>query len=297
MNTELTTDWLAVIEAKRNEASGGPYAGQWGGYWQQDLLEPGEEPGLPVGILSTTFCQERVTPYMAENGIDPEESVEHELVALLAWHEDGEELPRFAENIEYICELHNRFPLIASELRQLRAKVRQLTEQLTPGSPTERAPTQWAYEQASAAVEKHRQRADAAEAKLREIKVTPITTPDTSTPVSRSQIIGTIHCISVNRPNEPQALRWYGTSAVCGASGNAHMTQAQAEQDVQDWANGKPVGYVQHAVVPLSPIARYAPMVAAGVAADRRRARRPPYALAGLALLSLTLWFVGRIRS
>jgi hypothetical protein len=125
-----------------------------------------------------------------------------------------------------------------------------------------------------------------------------IARPDTSTPVTRIQYIGTVHCINVARLGQPQALRYYGTSAVCGASGNAHTTQRQAEQDVQDWAAGKPVGYMQHAVVPLeSKVARYAPMVAAGVAADRRRARRPPYALAGLALLSLTLWFVGRIRS
>jgi hypothetical protein len=123
-----------------------------------------------------------------------------------------------------------------------------------------------------------------------------ITRPDTSTPVTRIQSIGTVHCINVARLGQPQALRYYGTSAVCGASGNAHTTQRQAEQDVQDWAAGKPVGYVQHAVVPLSKVARYAPMVAAGVAADRRRARRPPYALAGLALLSLTLWFVGRLK-
>jgi hypothetical protein len=41
-----------------------------------------------------------------------------------------------------------------------------LLAQLTPGSSTERAPTTWAYGQACAALEKHRQRADAAEAKL-----------------------------------------------------------------------------------------------------------------------------------
>jgi hypothetical protein len=99
-----------------------------------------------------------------------------------------------------------------------------------------------------------------------------------------------VHCITINRPNEPQALRWYGTSAICGASGNAHPTQRQAEQDLLDWADGKPVGYVQHAVVPLdSKVARYAPMVAAGVAADRRRTRRP-YLLLGLALASVLLY-------
>jgi hypothetical protein len=121
-----------------------------------------------------------------------------------------------------------------------------------------------------------------------------ITTPDTSTPVTRPQLIGTVHCINVAGLGQPKALRWYGTSAIVGASGNSHTTQAQAEQDLLDWADGKHVGYVRHAVVPLSEMARYAPMVAAGVEADRRRARRPPYALTGLALLSLTLWFVRR---
>jgi hypothetical protein len=123
-----------------------------------------------------------------------------------------------------------------------------------------------------------------------------ITRPDTSTPVTRIQPIGTVHCINVARLGQPQALRYYGTSSVCGASGNAHTTQRQAEQDVQDWAAGKPVGYVQHAVVPMSEMARYAPMVAAGVAADRRQARRPPYALAGLALLSATLYLISRLK-
>jgi hypothetical protein len=125
-----------------------------------------------------------------------------------------------------------------------------------------------------------------------------ITRPDTSTPVTRIQSIGTVHCINVARLGQPQALCWYGTSAVCGASGNAHPTQRQAEQDVQDWAAGKPVGYVQHAVVPLSPIARYTPMVAAGVQAQRSisHARPRPYALAGLALLSATLYLVSRLK-
>lgn len=123
------TDWLAVIEAKRNDASGGPYAGQWGPYWQQDL----EDAGPAIGIMSTTLCAERVTPEMAEKGIDGDEWAEHELVALLAYHEDGEELPRFEENIDYICELHNRFPLIASELRQLRAEMRRI--KASPAAP------------------------------------------------------------------------------------------------------------------------------------------------------------------
>jgi hypothetical protein len=125
-----------------------------------------------------------------------------------------------------------------------------------------------------------------------------ITRPDTSTPVTRIQHIGTVHCINVARLGQPKALRYYGTSAVCGASGNAHTTQRQAEQDVQDWAAGKSVGYVQHAVVPLSPLARYAPMVAAGVQAQRSisHPRSRPYALAGLALLSATIYLVSRLK-
>lgn len=95
-------------------------------------------------------------------------------------------------------------------------------------------------------------------------------TPDTSAPVVRPQTIGTVHCINVARLGQPQDLRYYGTSAICGASGNAHTTQAQAEQDIHNWADGKPVGYVQHAVVPLSQMARYAPMFAAGVAATMK---------------------------
>lgn len=122
-----------------------------------------------------------------------------------------------------------------------------------------------------------------------------ITTPNTSTPVSRPQTIGIVHCINVARLGQPVALRWYGVSAVCGASGNAHPTQRQAEQDLLDWADGKPVSYVQQAVVPLSEMARYAPMFAAGVAqAPPPQPRARPYALAGLALLSATLWLVGR---
>lgn len=123
-----------------------------------------------------------------------------------------------------------------------------------------------------------------------------ITTPNTSIPLTRPQTIGTVHCINVARLGQPQALRWYGVSSVVAASGNAHTTQRQAEQDLRDWADGKPVGYVQQAVVPLSEMARYAPMFAAGVAAQRSisRPRRRPYALAGLALLSTALWLVGR---
>jgi hypothetical protein len=118
-----------------------------------------------------------------------------------------------------------------------------------------------------------------------------LTQPDTGCDITRPQVIGRINCINVARLGQPQALRYYGTSAVCGASGNAHTTQRQAEQDVQDWAAGKPVGYVQHAVVPLdSKVARYAPMVAAGVAADRCRTRRP-YLLLGVALASVLLYF------
>jgi hypothetical protein len=80
--------------------------------------------------------------------------------------------------------------------------------------------------------------------------MTILTQPDTSTDIIRPQTIGTVHCINTARANEPQQLRYFGTSAVCGASGQARTTQAQAAQDVADWADGKDVAYEQHAVVP-----------------------------------------------
>jgi hypothetical protein len=123
---------------------------------------------------------------------------------------------------------------------------------------------------------------------------TTLTQPDTSTAIVRPQTIGTVHCISVNRPGQPQDLRYYGTSAVCGASGNAHPTQSQAEQDVRDWADGKAVSYVPQAVTPLSEIARYAPLFAAGVAATPARSYRPYELLAGLSLATVLLYFCRR---
>jgi hypothetical protein len=77
--------------------------------------------------------------------------------------------------------------------------------------------------------------------------MTILTQPDTSTDIIRPQTIGTVHCINTARANEPQQLRYFGTSAVCGASGQARTTQAQAAQDVADWADGKQVPYVKHA--------------------------------------------------
>jgi hypothetical protein len=49
---------------------------------------------------------------------------------------------------------------------ELLAHVAALTARLTPGSTTERAPTVWAYDQACAAIEKQRARAEQAEARL-----------------------------------------------------------------------------------------------------------------------------------
>jgi hypothetical protein len=74
--------------------------------------------------------------------------------------------------------------------------------------------------------------------------------PNTSTPIIRPQTIGTVHCINIAKLGQPQQLRYFGASAVCGASGQAHPTQAQAEADIIAWADGKSVPYVQHAVVP-----------------------------------------------
>jgi hypothetical protein len=78
-----------------------------------------------------------------------------------------------------------------------------------------------------------------------------LTQPDTSTDITRaSLVIGQVKCINIARPTEPPALRWYGINANRSATGQAHETQAQAAQDVEDWADGKEVAYPKHAVVP-----------------------------------------------
>jgi hypothetical protein len=79
----------------------------------------------------------------------------------------------------------------------------------------------------------------------------PLTQPDTSTDITRAgTVIGQVKCININPPSMPPAIRWYGQNANGSASGQAHETQAQAAQDVADWADGKDVPYEQHAVVP-----------------------------------------------
>jgi hypothetical protein len=77
-----------------------------------------------------------------------------------------------------------------------------------------------------------------------------LTQPDTSADIIRPRKLGTVNCINVARVGEP-ILRYFGASALCGATGQAHPTQEQAEADVLAWADGKPVAYEQHAVVPL----------------------------------------------
>lgn len=54
-----------------------------------------------------------------------------------------------------VRQFHTRLAALTEERDALR-------EQVRPGSPTERAPTTWAYEQACAAIEKHRTNTDAA---------------------------------------------------------------------------------------------------------------------------------------
>ena len=56
------------------------------------------------------------------------------------------------------CAHDNEAPLIA--IHTLKKENAKLREQLRPGSPIERAPTTWAYEQACKALDKHRDRAD-----------------------------------------------------------------------------------------------------------------------------------------
>ena len=79
----------------------------------------------------------------------------------------------------------------------------------------------------------------------------PLTQPDTSTDITRAgQLIGHVVCLNINPPSQPPAIRWYGKQPGDGASGQARTTQAEAAQDVEDWADGRQVAYEQHAVVP-----------------------------------------------
>jgi hypothetical protein len=82
-----------------------------------------------------------------------------------------------------------------------------------------------------------------------------LTQPDTSADIIRPRKLGTVNCINVARLGEPVTLRYFGASALCGATGQAHTTQQQAEADVLNWADGKPVAYEQQAVVPLGAVA------------------------------------------
>jgi hypothetical protein len=75
-----------------------------------------------------------------------------------------------------------------------------------------------------------------------------LTQLDTSTDITRAGlVIGQVKCINTNPASMPPAIRWYGQNANGSASGQAHETQAQAAQDVADWADGKEVAYVKHA--------------------------------------------------
>lgn len=75
-----------------------------------------------------------------------------------------------------------------------------------------------------------------------------LTKPDTSTDVIRQgQVIGQIKCIDINPASMPPAIRYHGQNASGTASGQAHETQAQAAQDVANWANDKQVTYHKHA--------------------------------------------------
>jgi hypothetical protein len=74
-----------------------------------------------------------------------------------------------------------------------------------------------------------------------------LTKPDTSTDVIRQgQVIGQVKCININPPSMPPAIRWFGQRPNGMPSGHARTTQAQAAQNVADWADGKDVAYVKH---------------------------------------------------
>jgi hypothetical protein len=74
-----------------------------------------------------------------------------------------------------------------------------------------------------------------------------LTQPDTSTDITRGgTVIGQVKCININPPSMPPAIRWYGQRPNGMPSGHARETQAEAAQDVADWADGKDVAYVKH---------------------------------------------------
>jgi hypothetical protein len=67
-------------------------------------------------------------------------------------------------------------------------------------------------------------------------------------------VIGQVKCINVNPPSMPPVIRWYGQNANGSANGHARTTQAQAAQDVVDWADGKEVAYVKQQNSPMVPV-------------------------------------------
>lgn len=95
-------------------------------------------------------------------------SVDEDVAALLN-RLRGIEL-RFPNDQYDAADLIERLSVERDEWRGIAAAYRhtneRLEEQLRPGSPTERAPTQEAYDLACAALHKHRERADQAEAEL-----------------------------------------------------------------------------------------------------------------------------------
>jgi hypothetical protein len=75
----------------------------------------------------------------------------------------------------------------------------------------------------------------------------PLWLPATSAPVLRNGVkIGTIYCLNIARPSEPEAIRWYGANAAGTATGQAHRIQADAEADVVAWSRGESVAYPKY---------------------------------------------------
>jgi hypothetical protein len=87
-------------------------------------------------------------------------------------------------------------------------------------------------------------------------------------------VIGHVRTLNIARQGESEKLRFIGMQGATpggAATGQAHETKSAAIQDVIDWAAGKPVAYLQQAVVPLPAhvkeqvgIARLADAAAAG---------------------------------
>jgi hypothetical protein len=114
---------------------------------------------------SVTWLTVTVIPYTDEND-RPDHEMDKWRMLTIGRPGDVPEhvLDRIPAGAAEIIRQHSEAQ--AAEIARLTAENERRSEMLRPGSPTERAPTLWAYEQACKALETHRNRANKAEAAL-----------------------------------------------------------------------------------------------------------------------------------